>query len=102
MAFSLPPPLEAALIALAERFDAAAIEWVVCGSTARALLGFSVVPRDLDVEVDITATRAAATCVELTARPEQDTAVFERPVAAGSDRIAPVTEDGPLLVTRTV
>lgn len=75
MPFSLPPQLEGALIALAERLDAAAVEWVVCGSTARALLGFTVVPNDLDVEVDIMTADAAATCVGLTARPERDAAV---------------------------
>lgn len=75
MPFSLPRPLHAALIALAERLDAAAIDWVVGGSTARALLGFSVTPRDLDIEVDEGTTHATATCLGLIEHREDGAAV---------------------------
>ncbi len=72
MPFSLPPQLATALIALAERLDGAATDWVVGGSTARALLGFSVIPDDLDVEVAEDAMQTAAAAVGLVARYEAD------------------------------
>lgn len=75
MPFSLPPPLQTALIALAERLDDAEIDWVVGGSTARALLGFSVAPRDLDIEVDGGTTHATATCLGLIEHRVDDAAV---------------------------
>jgi hypothetical protein len=72
---SLPPPLRAALVALAERLDGAAIDWVVGGGTARALLGFDTEPQDLDIEVDEGATHRAAVCVGLVEHREDDAAV---------------------------
>lgn len=47
----LPPELERALIALAARLDEVGVDWLIAGSTARALLGFAVTPRDLDIEL---------------------------------------------------
>lgn len=75
MAFSLPPPLETALLRLAERLDAVGLDWVVGGSTARALLGFAVTPQDLDIEVAEDATHAAAACVGLFEHAERDTRI---------------------------
>ncbi len=72
MPFSVPPQLETTLIALAERLDAASIDWVVGGSTARALLGFAATPRDLDIEVAEDATQAAASAIGLTAHRDED------------------------------
>ena len=57
---------------MAERLDAAAIDWVVGGSTARALLGFAVTPRDLDLEVAEAATHAAASAIGLAAHRDED------------------------------
>jgi hypothetical protein len=59
---ALPPELERALIALAARLDEVGVDWLLAGSTARALLGFDVTPRDIDVElsaVDVARTAAA-------------------------------------------
>lgn len=70
MAFSLPPDLEAAVAALADRFDERDVEWVVTGSVARALAGFAATPRDLDVEVDEAAAHRAAGAVGLRAARE--------------------------------
>jgi hypothetical protein len=63
------------LIAVAERLDAAAIDWVVGGSTARALLGFTATPRDLDLEVAENATHAAASAIGLAAHRDEDSHV---------------------------
>jgi hypothetical protein len=60
------------LIALAEQLDAAAIDWVVGGSTARALQGFAATPRDLDLEVAEDATHAAASAIGLAAHRDED------------------------------
>lgn len=61
MPSSLPPELERALIALAARLDSVGVDWLVAGSTARALLGFGVTPRDLDIELlEADVPRAAA------------------------------------------
>ncbi len=51
MPSSLPPELERTLIALATRLDEVGVDWLVTGSTARALLGFGATPRDLDIEL---------------------------------------------------
>ncbi len=75
MTFSLPPPFETALIELAVRLDGAGLDWVVCGSTARALLGFSVTPQDLDIEVAEDAAHAAAACLGLIEHAERDARV---------------------------
>ncbi len=56
-------------------FTAAAltgIEWLVSGSTARALLGFATVPRDLDIEVATDDVHRAAAALGTTAAPEAD------------------------------
>jgi hypothetical protein len=71
----LPPPLHAALLALADTLDAAGIDWVVGGSTARSLLGFTTTPSDLDIEVDEGVAAAAAACLGLTSHREQDPSV---------------------------
>lgn len=75
MPILLPPPLHAALLALAEQLDGTGIDWVVGGSTARALLGFSATPRDLDIEVDEGVTAEAARRLGLTSHRETDPAV---------------------------
>ena len=59
-------------MAVAESLDAAAIDWVVGGSTARALLGFAATPRDLDLEVAEEATHAAASAIGLAAHRDED------------------------------
>jgi hypothetical protein len=70
VAFSLPPDLEAALAALADRFEERDVEWVVTGGVARALAGFSATPGDLDVEVDEAAAHRAAAAAGLRAARE--------------------------------
>ncbi len=75
MTFSLPPPFETALIELAERLDGAGLDWVVGGSTARALMGFAVTPQDLDIEVAEDATHEAAVCIGLVEHAERDARV---------------------------
>jgi hypothetical protein len=70
VAFSLPPDLEAALAALADRFEERDVEWVVTGGVARALAGFSTTPGDLDVEVDEAAAHRAAAAAGLRAARE--------------------------------
>ena len=67
MPSSLPPALQHALIALAARLDAAGVDWVIAGSAARALAGFAVIPRDLDVELDEADVPRAAAAVGLEA-----------------------------------
>jgi hypothetical protein len=47
----LPGPLLSALLAAAARLDAADVPWALAGSSARALLGSTRVPRDIDIEV---------------------------------------------------
>jgi hypothetical protein len=72
---SLPPELERALIALAARLDGVGVDWLVAGSTARALLGFGVIPRDLDIELDGSEVPRAAAAIGLDAgRSTDDTA----------------------------
>ena len=70
MAFSLPPDLEAAVAALADRFEERGVEWVVTGGAARALAGFAATPADLDVEVDEASAHRAAAAVGLRATRE--------------------------------
>ena len=74
MPSSLPPALRHALIALARRLDAADVDWVVTGSTARALAGFAVTPRDIDVELDEADVPRAAAAIGL----EAARAVYEQ------------------------
>jgi hypothetical protein len=72
---SLPPPLHAALAAVAERLDGAGVDWVVSGSAGLALAGFAIVPRDLDIEVEADDAPAAAAAVGLVAARETDARV---------------------------
>jgi hypothetical protein len=75
----LPPPLTAALAFVAERLDDAGVDWMLAGSCARALQGFAVEPRDLDIEVAPAHLGRAAAALGLTPRRHADpTAVSER------------------------
>lgn len=56
----LPPRTLAALLAAAERLDRAGVEWLLAGSAARALLGYSVRPADLDLETSRDGARPAS------------------------------------------
>jgi hypothetical protein len=69
---SLPPDLERALIALAARLDEVGVDWLVAGSTARALLGFGVTPRDLDIELDEGEVPRAAAAIGMDAGRSTD------------------------------
>lgn len=61
----LAPPLQQALVAVALALGG--IEWLVGGSTARALLGFATTPRDLDIEVTTDDVHRAAAALGTTA-----------------------------------
>lgn len=63
----LPPDLRAALATVADRLDAAGVEWLVTGGVARSLGGFDSTPRDLDLETPEPHTRRAAAALGLTA-----------------------------------
>jgi len=68
----LPPAVSSTLAAVAERLDAAGVDWLVAGSCARVLSGFETVPRDLDIEVAGSDIAAAAAAVGLEAAVAQD------------------------------
>lgn len=89
---SLPAALPGALHQIAAAFAAADIPWLVAGSTARALLGFTTVPQDLDIEVPTRTMEAAATALGLTASEERDT-------RAWSHRATGVVADVPVDLT---
>lgn len=72
MPSSLPPGVERALIALAAQLDGAGVDWLVAGSTARALLGFRVTPRDLDIELPEADVLRAAAALEIDAGRSTD------------------------------
>lgn len=72
MPSSLPPGVERALIALAAQLDGAGVDWLVAGSTARALLGFGVTPRDLDIELPEADVLRAAAALEIDAGRSTD------------------------------
>lgn len=72
---TLPVPLHAALVAVAQRLDDAGVDWVLSGSAGLALAGFAVVPRDLDIEVEASDVSAAASAVGLVAARETDARV---------------------------
>jgi hypothetical protein len=65
------PSGQVALAELARRLDGAGVRWLLAGSAGRALIGYEVVPRDLDVEVDGPEMPAAAAALGLVARPER-------------------------------
>lgn len=46
------PRILAAIVAVADRLDAAGVEWLLTGGAARALLGAARRPADVDLEVD--------------------------------------------------
>lgn len=51
MTASLAPRPLAALVALADRLAHDGVSWLLAGSAGRALLGYDVRPRDIDIEV---------------------------------------------------
>ncbi len=63
------------MIALAATFADRGVDWVVAGSTGRALAGFAVTPRDLDVEVDEGSVHRAAAAAGLRAAREADASI---------------------------
>jgi hypothetical protein len=69
---SLPSELERALVALAARLDDIGVDWLVAGSTARALLGFGVIPRDVDIELPVGDVPRAAAALGLDAGRSTD------------------------------
>lgn len=52
-----------AIVAIDARFAATGVEWAIGGSAARALAGFAVSPRDLDLEVPTGSAQAASTAL---------------------------------------
>ena len=90
----MPAPLHAALLTAlrntARTLDEADVPWVVTGSTARALSGFAVQPRDLDIEVPAAAMDAAASLLGLTVTDVRDAQARSR---RGAGTAGPVPVD---------
>jgi hypothetical protein len=61
----LPPRALAALAAVSARLERAGVEWLLTGSAARALAGFSRRPADLDLECAAADALAAAAALGL-------------------------------------
>jgi len=68
----LPPRPLAALLSVASRLDRAGVEWLLAGSAARALLGFSVRPADLDLEISRHSARIAPQALGIALSYEAD------------------------------
>ena len=68
----LPPRTAAALTAALARLERLGVEALVAGSAGRALLGFAVRPRDLDLEVAPEDAGRAAAALGLRAREQRD------------------------------
>lgn len=69
----LPPPrILAALVAVSARLDDAGVPWLLTGGTARALLGSTRRPSDLDLEVDAADAVRAAHALGVEARRDDD------------------------------
>ena len=78
---SLPPRLLAGLVAVADLLERAGAEWLLAGSTGRALQGFAVRPADLDLEASPRHAAAAQSASAVAQAPQSAGETAAKPAA---------------------